>query len=174
MPASRFLPGLAGDLADLIADAPRPGLADQPQDAAIAKRIPSVVTAQSIGGTLLESGLWLLAGELDRSHDISQQFGSSDGSYWHMIMHRREGDFGNAKYWCRRTGSHPVHQLLVDHIAAGQFDSDLPLPRLGDPHSLSVALVDCCSEALSRQSDWISDLEEICWWEWQLLFDHCR
>jgi hypothetical protein len=44
------------------------------------------------------SGLWLLAGDLDQSHSISQDLTSAEGSFWHGIMHRREADFGNAKF----------------------------------------------------------------------------
>src|SRR5690554_1595201 len=59
----------------------------------------------------LEAGLWLYIDELDRSHTISQRMHDATGSFWHGIMHRREGDFGNSHYWFRRTGDHPVmHQ----------------------------------------------------------------
>jgi len=49
------------------------------------------------------SGLWLLHDFLEESHRISQQIDSSSGSYWHGIMHRREPDYSNSKYWFRRT-----------------------------------------------------------------------
>src|SRR5262245_19277607 len=54
------------------------------------------------------SGVWLLHDFLDESHTISQSIDTPTGSYWHAIMHRREGDFSNAKYWFRRVGDHPV------------------------------------------------------------------
>lgn len=58
------------------------------------------------------SGLWLVAGDIQRSHSISQDIGSAEGSFLHGIMHRREGDFGNSKYWFRRVGSHPVFDQI--------------------------------------------------------------
>lgn len=72
------------------------------------------------------AGLWLYVDELDRSHGFSQSLPSSTGSYWHGIMHRREGDFGNSHYWFRNTGPHPVIATLqgydphefVDAVAA--------------------------------------------------------
>ena len=54
------------------------------------------------------SGLWLLHGYLDQSHTLSQEIHTPTGSYWHGIMHRREPDFPNAKYWFRRVGTHPI------------------------------------------------------------------
>lgn len=64
------------------------------------------------------AGLWLYVDELDRSHSLSQNIASPTGSYWHAIMHRREGDFSNAKYWLRSVGEHPViRELGYDPIA---------------------------------------------------------
>lgn len=58
------------------------------------------------------AALWLWGDDLDRSHRISQGLHGQDGCYWHGIMHRREGDFSNAKYWMRRVGEHPIHDAL--------------------------------------------------------------
>lgn len=60
----------------------------------------------------LAAGLWLYVDDLDRSHRLSQGMDSSTGSYWHAIMHRREGDFSNSLYWLRRTGRHPAMQRV--------------------------------------------------------------
>jgi hypothetical protein len=59
------------------------------------------------------SGVWLLHDFLDESHTISQNIATPSGSYWHGIMHRREGDFSNAKYWFDRVGDHPVFASLT-------------------------------------------------------------
>src|SRR5437899_244778 len=39
---------------------------------------------------------------LDESHTISQNIPGADGGFLHGIMHRREPDYPNAKYWFRR------------------------------------------------------------------------
>jgi hypothetical protein len=62
----------------------------------------------------LLSGLWLWHDFLDESHGISQSIHSATGSYWHAVMHRREGDFGNSKYWYARCKNHPAHER-IDH-----------------------------------------------------------
>ncbi|HVT12407.1 MAG TPA: hypothetical protein VHE55_09080 [Fimbriimonadaceae bacterium] len=50
----------------------------------------------------LQAALWLYIDDLERSHAISQGIAGPVGAYWHGIMHRREGDFWNSKYWFRQ------------------------------------------------------------------------
>lgn len=59
-----------------------------------------------------QSGLLLWNDALEPSHTLSQSLPSSTGSYWHGIMHRREPDFGNSKYWFRKVGAHPAFSNL--------------------------------------------------------------
>ena len=53
------------------------------------------------------------------SHDVSQDLPkSADGSaFLHGIMHRREPDYPNAKYWFRRAGDHPCYPALAGKVA---------------------------------------------------------
>jgi hypothetical protein len=100
------------------------------------------------------SGVWLLHDFLDESHTISQGIETPSGSYWHAIMHRREGDFSNAKYWFRRMGRHPVLEAL-----GGGFDP--------------FEFVDRCEAAVrgkSSERDACLDLQRV---EWEFLFDYC-
>ena len=60
----------------------------------------------------VQSGLLLWADALDASHDISQHIQTQTGSYWHAIMHRREPDYSNSKYWFGRVGDHPIFPQL--------------------------------------------------------------
>ena len=59
------------------------------------------------------AGLWLWHDFLDESHTISQSIETPEGSFWHAIMHRREGDFWNSKYWLRRVGRHESFELIA-------------------------------------------------------------
>ena len=60
----------------------------------------------------IKSGLLLWNDALDESHNISQELGNQTGSYWHGIMHRREPDYSNSKYWFGRVGTHPIFPAL--------------------------------------------------------------
>ena len=57
------------------------------------------------------AALWLWHDLLDPAHEITQRVHSAMGSYWHGVVHRREGDFSNAKYWSARTISPRLVQL---------------------------------------------------------------
>jgi len=62
----------------------------------------------------LASALWLYVSDLERSHTISQGILDRTGSFWHGIMHRREGDFSNSHYWMHRAAGHPLMQATVE------------------------------------------------------------
>lgn len=59
----------------------------------------------------LKAGLYLLNDFFNDSHECSQSLEGigrhHTGDYWHAILHRREPDYGNAKYWFRHVGRHP-------------------------------------------------------------------
>lgn len=122
------------------------------------------------------SGLWLLFDFLDESHSISQSIHAPTGSFWHGIMHRREPDWSNAKYWFNRTGQHEVFDDLA--AEAARLAQDYPLDAQsgwlakGGPWD-PFAFVDLCQSA-SRGG---GDAEELCRQvqlaEWRLLFDWC-
>lgn len=60
----------------------------------------------------VRSGLLLWNDALDASHVVSQSIDTATGSYWHGIMHRREPDYGNSKYWFRNVGIHEAMPSL--------------------------------------------------------------
>lgn len=133
------------------------------------------------------SGMHLWNDSLEASHTISQDIHTPEGSYWHAIMHRMEGDYWNSKYWYKRVGRHPVFPEL--HQAVREMAKE--------PGALANAEADRAKselEALILPETWSSDrfvdeverqadkerhdaavalLERIQWIETALLLRHC-
>jgi len=61
---------------------------------------------------LIKAGLHLLNDDIHNCHIIAQEHENPDGNYWHAILHRREPDYWNSKYWYKRVGNHPVIQQM--------------------------------------------------------------
>lgn len=119
------------------------------------------------------SGAWLYHNFLDTSHTISQDIKTNTGSFWHGIMHRREPDFSNSKYWFRNVGDHPLFDSLnqaAQEIAQGSEGAPefLASQTAWDPYEF----VDLCADALSGKSSHDALCREIQQREWELLFDY--
>ena len=93
-------------------------LTDQINDISLGNLFDGQSIKDSAMGHALQSGLLLWNDALDASHTISQGLESGTGSYWHGIMHRREPDYSNAKYWFRRVGVHPTYPALRERVLA--------------------------------------------------------
>lgn len=108
------------------------------------------------------AGLWLYHDFLDESHAISQELETKEGSFWHAIMHRREPDPGNSKYWWRAVDSHPVLDLLVKEA-----------PGVGYAYTTPQAFVDFCERIRGSGSADEELAKRVQTLEWRLLFDWC-
>lgn len=99
------------------------------------------------------SGLWLLHNFLDESHAISQNVNTPEGSWWHAIMHRLEGDFSNATFWYQQVDMQELFEVRDIDFDPFQF-------------------VDRCKQA-SKKSDDPSELHTLAVLEWKVLFEYC-
>jgi hypothetical protein len=121
------------------------------------------------------AGLWLYHDFLNESHAISQQIEGQEGSYWHGAMHRREGDYANAKYWFRRVGEHEIGhdlcQIARELAQSGEPDSATDF-LTNQPSWDHFRFVDLC-QASARGSARDSLCREIQRREWWLLFAYC-
>lgn len=125
-------------------------------------------------GEILRAGALWLHGFLDESHGIAQGIDSAEGSYWHALMHRSEGDYSNSKYWFRRVGHHPI---FPDLLAAARQLAIRSKSKGGDlfqfadwnPHWF----VDALEEADRRTSENLNLLNAVVREEYNLLMGFC-
>jgi hypothetical protein len=158
-------------IAELLAVPCRMPLGPGTPDRAAADKLRSrdlaaVFTPETVGQSAMAraclAALWLRFGCLDESHGISQELDTPEGAFWHAILHRREPDPANSKYWWRKVGSHPVLQQLVEQA-----------PVVGYHYTDPFTFVDRCERVRGksgRDEKIAEDVQEL---EWRLLFDWC-
>ncbi|KAB2661539.1 MAG: hypothetical protein DVB31_12240 [Verrucomicrobia bacterium] len=119
-------------------------------------RLRAYCRSQGVGpdrcDLLVATGL-LYHDHQNESHDLVQDMTDVDGGLIHAILHRREPDYWNAKYWFRRVGDHPVYRGLAARVAAAAESEPardilrrLTLSGTVDP----LGIVDAC-EAVARR-----------------------
>lgn len=62
------------------------------------------------------AGLLLFNDDLDAAHPLVQDLPDTTAAFWHAVLHRREGDFSNGRYWWNRTGQHPAFEPIFDSV----------------------------------------------------------
>jgi hypothetical protein len=122
------------------------------------------------------AGLWLVHDFLDESHALSQNIDTPSGAFWHGIMHRREGDYSNAKYWFRRVGAHEVFADLAAHVVLlGNNQDRVALAERVAPGGEfdPFAMVDAAQSAVRTGGVAEDFCRRVQLAEWELLFDFC-
>lgn len=103
---------------------------------------------------LLRAVAFLYNDHHDEAHDLVQDLSCQDGCLIHAILHRREPDYWNAKYWFRRCSDHPVYAALTRRLpqiaGSGAAEQGL-VRRLTLSGNLDpMALVDECEATAKR------------------------
>jgi hypothetical protein len=113
------------------------------------------------------------------SGDLSQQQmreATKTFAFWHAIMHRREGDFSNSKYWYAKAAGHPVLTILAHQVGAivNQLPADRGLLKIIATGWNPDALVDFAEsvrgDPASAKHGTAVALQKL---EWRTLFEFC-
>ena len=119
------------------------------------------------------AGLILLLGCWDQAHDVAQAIESSDGSFWHGILHRMEPSSWNSNYWFGRVGEHPVFPSLL--AAARRILDQNPgtgwvLPASWNPPIFTKWCVEAREAPGTDREQVATAIQKA---EWELLFNWC-
>jgi hypothetical protein len=115
---------------------------------------------------LVRGGLFYLCDELGASHRIAQEVSTDTGAYWHGMIHRREGDFDNARYWFRRAGTLPFFGEA--HRAACATSSIVAAQSNWDPY-LFTSL---CEQERFGANESLGELIKLQRIEFEAVFDY--
>jgi hypothetical protein len=118
------------------------------------------------------AGLLLFNDDLDAAHAIVQSPETPINNFWHAIIHRREGDFSNARYWWNRTKHHPamdeIFDIVIHRVPDFDFIDELRQSQQWEPFALN----DFCERA-AKTGEWEKELREVQRLEMKILLEWC-
>ncbi|HEY6169842.1 MAG TPA: hypothetical protein VI454_17520 [Verrucomicrobiae bacterium] len=115
--ATSFLELIATDELPDLGPGPRAGVLPEGEllakvDAWLADKKFSARTAK-----LFRAAALLWHDHHDAAHAIVHDDPSSEASFLHAILHRREPDCANACYWLKRVGRHPAYATIAKRVS---------------------------------------------------------
>lgn len=142
------------------------GLGPEQRDSAMS--VTAVMATVDGESALIQSAALLWHDHLDESHNFSQDIPSADGSFLHGIMHRREPDYSNAKYWFNRVGTHPAYPEILNR--ATQLVAGTSLENLAGTQWDAAAMVDAVSDVRVGSDEYVL-LQQVQRVEFELLLE---
>jgi hypothetical protein len=160
----------------LVAEGPTPKMARELLEGVTPDQLLAAPVKSAAYADVMLAGLWLWHDGLEESHRISQSISDVTGSFWHAIMHRREGDFSNSKYWYARASGHPVLATLAGSVGplVNRAPADKSLLRIVANGWNPNAFVDFVESVSADEADVrypiAVQLQQV---EWRVLWEHC-
>ena len=143
----------------------------EPGDSIAIRRVREASDADLTGGNpagpllpAVRAGLFYFFDALDEAHRLVQDLSGDLAAYWHGMVHRREGDFDNARYWFRRAGELPHFSQL--HRAASEESAVVARQITWDPY-LFTGL--CEQHKFGGEEEDLVSLQRI---EFEVTFDY--
>ena len=147
----------------------------EPSDRSLLQRIraaedSAIADGKAIGDLaafrLVRGGLLYLVDAIDECHEHFQEVHTDLGSYWHGMMHRRESDFDNARYWFRRASRLPFFDTL--HRRASECSVDMAKQMSWDPYLFTGQ----CEQARFGEMEFMDQLKKLQRAEFDVVFDY--
>ena len=115
---------------------------------------------------LVRAGLFYYHNALDDSHKQAALDEGDLAAYWHGMVHRREGDFENARYWMRRAGEQPVFQEMQGRASDGA-------PHMGRQSNWDPFLfIHLCEQYRYGETDYKKEIGHLQRTEFAVMFDY--
>ena len=116
---------------------------------------------------LVRGGLFYAVDDLDSAHRIFQDEPGDLGSYWHGMLHHREGDFDNARYWFRRAGRLPCFSKM--HDAAREYSPTMAKQTTWDAYLFTGA----CEQVKFGAEELLAECVALQRVEFEVLLNYC-
>ena len=148
----------------------------EPDAPLLARRIREADEATISGGravgdpgifALVRGVLFYAVDAIHEAHAVFQEAPGDLGAYWHGMMHRREGDFENARYWFRRAGKLGFFDLL--HRAASEHSPVMARQSNWDPYLFTGE----CEQARFGAEEGLKELAALQLVEFEGVFEYC-
>ena len=122
------------------------------------------------------AALWLRFDDLEAAHEVVNRIENETGYLWHGILHRREGDYPNARYWVHRAGNYPIYPYLAQGMAAILANMEsLNAEAMKSQIKTwdSMYFVKLCERAVEEGGDFEKFCQQVQDLEWNLFFNYC-